>query len=218
MAERDILRIARETMVDSQIRPNHVNDSRVIAAMRALPREDFAPAGSLAYADADIRLGQGRFMPSPMLAARLAQAVLAGPHAHVLVAGANTGYLAAVLALCGAAVVALEDTPGLISPALSRLAPAVQQAVGPLAAGWPAGGPYDAILLEGAAPEIPAAFAAQLEPGGRVIAILAERAEPGGIGRAVTAVPSAGRFAALPLFDCTARIIPALQPAPAFSF
>ena len=218
MMERDKLRIARETMVDSQIRPNHVTDTRLIAAMRALPREVFAPAGSLAYADADIRLGQGRFMPAPMLAARLAQAVLSGPHAHMLVVAANTGYLAAVLALCGASVVALEDTPGLISPALASLAPGVQTAIGPLAAGWPAGGPYDAILLEGAAPEIPAAFASQLAPGGRVIAILAEGAAPGGIGRAVTAQPSAGRFATVPLFDCTARIIPALQPAPAFSF
>jgi protein-L-isoaspartate(D-aspartate) O-methyltransferase len=83
--------------------------------------------------------------------------------------------------------------------------------------GWPAGGPYDAIVIEGAIPAIPQILAAQLAPGGRVVAILSATGEDGGIGRAVVAESSGTGFAAVRVFDCTARPLPAFSPAPAFS-
>ena len=36
-------RLAAANMVDGQLRPNKVSDSRVLGAMRALPRERFLP-------------------------------------------------------------------------------------------------------------------------------------------------------------------------------
>ncbi len=209
---------ARAHMVDSQIRPNQVNDPRVIAAMRTLPREQFAPAGALAYADADIDLGHGRIMLAPMVIARLLQLVLANNPTHVLVVGAGSGYGAAVLAAAGAEVVALESEPRLNTGALAALAPAVAYVTGPLARGWPGGGPYDVIFIEGAVAAIPDVLAAQLGPGGRLVAILAEGAGARGIGRAVVAEAVAGGFAMIKKFDCTARILPEFQPAPVFSF
>jgi protein-L-isoaspartate(D-aspartate) O-methyltransferase len=205
-------------MVDSQVRPNGVNDRRVIAAMRALPREDFAPPGALAYSDADIPLGNGRFLLCPMVTARLAQLALAQNPAHLLVVGAGAGYLAAILGLSGPAVVALEEEARLISGALAAHAPQVEAARGPLAAGWPAAGPFDLILIEGAVTAIPAIFAAQLAPNGRIVTVLAEGAAPGGLGRAVVAAASAGGFASTKMFDCTARILPAFRQAPVFTF
>jgi protein-L-isoaspartate(D-aspartate) O-methyltransferase len=204
----------RSHMVDSQVRPNQVNDRRVIAAMRELPREDFVPDGRLAYTDADIPLGGGRFMPAPMLIARLAQLVLGNNPAHVLVVAAGSGYGAALLAHCGTEVVALEEEPRLTNAALGRHAPDVTRATGPLTAGWPAGGPYDVILIEGAVPKIPENFASQLASGGRVIAVLDEA----GLGRAVIAEPAGKNFACAKMFDCTSRLLPAFRPAPAFSF
>ena len=58
---------ARQAMVDSQLRPQGVNDPSVIAAMASVPREDFVPEGQrpLAYADASIPLGDGRAIPAP---------------------------------------------------------------------------------------------------------------------------------------------------------
>lgn len=203
---------ARDHMVDCQVRPNQVNDSRVIAAMRALPREDFAPPGALAYADADLPLRNGRYLLAPMLTARLAQAVLAASPAHILVIGAGTGYLASVLGACGPHVTALDEASAPPSRALGA-----DIVTGPLPAGWPAAGPYDAILIEGAVPEIPAWLAGQLTPQGRIVTIIAEGREPGGIGRAVAAVPSGGGFALLTLFDCTARLLPQFVRAPVFS-
>jgi len=209
--------LARDNMVDGQVRPNHVSDSRVIGAMRALPREDFAPPGSFAYADTDISLGGGRYLPSPMVTARLAQLALASNPAHILVIGAGSGYLAAVLAASGAHVVALEEEPRLDTGALAKHGTNVEPVTGNLRFGWPAGGPYDAIVIEGAIPAIPQILAAQLAPGGRVVAILSTTGEDGGIGRAVVAESSGTGFAAVRVFDCTARPLPAFSPAPVFS-
>ncbi len=209
--------IARNHMVDGQVRPNQVSDQRVIEAMRVLPREAFAPAGALAYADADIDLGQGRFLISPLLAARLAQLALARNPAEVLVVGAGSGYLAALLTAGGARVVALEEDARLQTGALAQYAPQVEAVRGSLAAGYPAGGPYDVIVIEGAVPEIPESFAAQLAAGGRVVAILADGDEPAGLGRVVAAEAVGKEFVTVRAFDCTARALPAFRRAPAFS-
>jgi protein-L-isoaspartate(D-aspartate) O-methyltransferase len=209
--------LERNTMVDCQVRPNHVSDVRVTAAMRSLPREAFAPPSANAYADADIPLGQGRYLFNPQLTARLAQAALAGNPAHALVVGAGAGYLAAILAAAGVEVVALEEEARLDTGALAAAGAKVEAVSGRLAAGWPAGGPYDVIVIEGAVPEIPAIFAAQLAPAGRIVAVLAEHGEDG-IGRAVLAAASGTGYASVTLFDCTARLLPQFRHAPVFSF
>jgi protein-L-isoaspartate(D-aspartate) O-methyltransferase len=217
MADRTAQDTARANMVDSQVRPNLVHDTRVIEAMRALPREAFAPSGAFAYADADLDLGQGRYLLSPLVTARLAQLVLETSPAHVLVVGAGSGYAAALLAACGAQVVALEEETRLDTGALARLAPKVEAVTGKLAAGWPSSGPYDAILIEGAVPSIPETFAAQLTPGGRLVTIMADHDEPAGLGRGVVASATGNGFAAVKMFDCTARILPSFRRAPEFA-
>ena len=47
---------------------------------------------------------------------------------------------------------------------------------GPLAAGVPEHGPFDAIIIEGAIERLPQALADQLKPGGRIAAIFADGA------------------------------------------
>ncbi len=66
---------ARDHMVDGQVRPNKVIDPRIIRAMRTLPRERFLPPqlASLAYADEDVPLPNGRALMEPMVIARLVQ-------------------------------------------------------------------------------------------------------------------------------------------------
>lgn len=218
MADLNALAVQRDNMVDSQVRPNHVHDTRVTAAMRVLPREAFAAASPLAYADADLPLGGGRFMLQPMIVARLAQLALDANPTHVLVIGAGSGYLAALLSLAGVEVVALEEEARLTNAALAAYAPKVQAVAGRLAAGWPSGSPYDVIIIEGAVLDIPDALAAQLSPGGQVITILADDAAPGALGRAVVAEPGAGGWSSVRVFDCTVPLLPQFMPAPVFSF
>ncbi len=206
-------------MVDSQVRPNQVSDSRVISAMRTLPREAFAPAGARVYADADIDLGGGRFLLAPLVIARLTQLVLAQNPPKILVIGAGAGYGAAILAASGPAVTALEAESRLDTGALAKFAPGVKAVSGELPAGFAEGGPYDAILIEGAVAEIPEDLAAQLAPGGRLVTILAEKDPgPARLGQMVIAESRGQGFASVKVFDCTARVIPAFQPAAAFVF
>jgi protein-L-isoaspartate(D-aspartate) O-methyltransferase len=207
--------IPRALMVDTQVRPNQVSDARVISAMRALPREAFAPPNARVYADADISLGNGRFLLAPMTIARLAQLVLRQNPKKILVIGAGAGYGAAILAAAGAAVTALESDPALDTGALRKFAPGVTSAAGPLAEGFAPAAPYDAIFIEGAVAEIPPALAAQLAPGGRLVTILADK---GSLGRAVVAESRGQGFAMVQMFDCTARVLPAFQVSPAFVF
>jgi protein-L-isoaspartate(D-aspartate) O-methyltransferase len=217
----DLFAEARANMVNSQVRPNKVNDPRILAAMRRIPRERFLPPAlrHLAYIDEDIPLGNGRFMLEPMVLARLLQAASLQEHETVLAVGAGAGYGAAILDACGCRVTALEEDVALIEQARGILpaeAPGVSLAAGPLSAGWPSSAPYDVILIEGAVSEIPAALAGQLrQQTGRILAVQC------GERRTTTAVigeASAGGLRTYPLFDCGTPPIPSLRKAPAFEF
>jgi protein-L-isoaspartate(D-aspartate) O-methyltransferase len=212
---------ARNRMVDGQLRPNRVSDPRVLRAMRELPRERFLPPhlAPLAYADEDVDLGHGRVLMEPLVIARLAQLAQVRPGETTLVIGAGTGYGAALLAACGATVTALEEDDRLreiARPVLAAFAPNVTLVSGPLAAGWPAGAPWDLIFIEGALTEVPAAVAAQLRPeAGRLITVLAGG---GRGGAAVEGEVSGPGLRLRPAFDCATPVLPQFMPKPKFVF
>ena len=198
--------------------------------MRSLPRERFVPPhlASLAYADEDVPLPGGRALMEPMVIARLVQLLRVRDGERGLVVGAGAGYGAAVLAACGAVVVALEEDAALLAlgrAVLPGVAPGVQFTEGPLAAGWAAGAPYDFILIEGAVGAIPEGFAAQLKPMGRVAAVVAagpgtpgSRAQGMGVLGELVHVGEGMRLRAQPFFDCTTPALPQLRAVPAFTF
>ncbi|UFN51005.1 protein-L-isoaspartate O-methyltransferase [Roseomonas sp. OT10] len=211
---------ARRYMVDGQLRPNKVTDPRLIDAMLRLPRERFVPRAQAAraYADADLPLGDGRVMIQPMMQARLLQLGTPRPGDRVLVVGAGTGYAAALLAELGTHVVALEESAALLAAArdsLAASAPAVQLVQGPLPAGWPAGAPYDLILVEGAVEQIPEALAGQLAEGGRLVAVTVP---PGRAGTAVIGRHAGGSFSTVEAFDCHTATLPGFAPRQGFVF
>lgn len=230
---------ARNHMVDGQVRPNKVNDPRIIQAMRRLPRERFVPPhlAGLAYIDEDVPLGGGRFLMEPMVIARLVQLARVRAGERALVVGAGTGYGAALLAACGAAVTALEDDERLAAiarRALAETAPGVSLVAGPLAQGWAKAGPYDAVLIEGAVREIPDAIAQQVRTNGRLVTVMcggrgvsggAPGDAAGGTCAGVLAEPSrpSGQAGAVlraqAEFDCATPLLPGLEPtAPVFRF
>ena len=65
--------IARLNMVESQVRPNGITDSRILEAMAQVAREDFVPPErrATAYMDEDIELSPGRFLIEAMAFAKL---------------------------------------------------------------------------------------------------------------------------------------------------
>ena len=215
---------ARDRMVDGQVRPNKVIDPRIIQAMRSLPRERFVPPrlASRAYVDEDVPLPNGRALMEPMVIARLVQLLRVQQGERGLVVGAGAGYGAALLAACGAVVVALEEDPGLLAlgrAVLPAIAPGVLLTEAPIAAGWSAGAPYDFILIEGAVEAIPEVLAGQLVPLGRIAAVVAR---PGALGLGSLAelvhVGTENRLRAQPFFDCATPALPQFRPRPAFTF
>jgi protein-L-isoaspartate(D-aspartate) O-methyltransferase len=211
--------VARQFMVDGQLRPTKVTDARVLAAMRTLPRENFLPPSmaTLAYIDDDLRLTPTRAMTKPLVLARLVQLAAPRPGEAVLIVGAGSGYGAAVVAACGAQVTALEEDPALLELATASLrgVAGVTLVHGPLAEGWPAGAPYDLVLIEGSVRAVPERIGRQVAQNGRLVAVLAPEA---GRSAAVLAEPSIGGLAVRPMFDAVAPKLPSLWPAPSFSF
>ena len=211
---------ARNIMVDGQVRPNRVYDRRLLDAMRRLPRERFVPphAVALAYSDEDVPLGNGRVLMEPMVIARLVELAAMRAGERALVVGCGSGYGAALLAACGAQVTALEQDDTLLALARQALAgiAGVSLVGGPLRDGWPQGAPYDLLLIEGAADEVPKALIAQIrQPGGRLVGVLigADRIGHDGVGE-----PSAGGLSFRPAFDCATQVLPALRRQSGFVF
>jgi protein-L-isoaspartate(D-aspartate) O-methyltransferase len=216
---------ARNRMVDSQVRPNKVTDPRILAAMRSVPRERFLPPAmaALAYADQDVALGNGRVLLAPMLMAKLLQLIAPVAGERALVVASGVGYGAAVLAACGVRVIALEQDEALLAVARTALAaasPGVNLVAGGLAGGWPAEAPYDIVFIEGAVASVPAAIAAQLrqEAGRLVTVIRGSTVGAAAPGQAVRGKTTQAGLQLRPEFDCAPPPIPALQPAPAFTF
>jgi protein-L-isoaspartate(D-aspartate) O-methyltransferase len=211
---------ARRLMVDGQVRTADVTDAALLDAMLTVPREQFLPPAlaSLAYLDADIQVGNGRALLRPMVLAKLLQAARIRPGERVLDIGCATGYSAAILARLGASVVALDEDADLAKAAQSALAGVGvanrDVVIGPLAAGWPAGAPYDLIFLEGAAETIPEALGGQLKPDGQLIGIGGRPpALKGMVYRFIE-----GRFVGLPIFDAGAGLLPGFRAPPSFVF
>jgi protein-L-isoaspartate(D-aspartate) O-methyltransferase len=217
----DFLTDARKRMVDSQIRPNKVSDPRILDAMRHLPRERFLPASlaTLAYADQHVKLGAGRVLMQPMVLAKLLQAAAPLMGEKVLVVGAGTGYSAALLAILGCEVTALEQEATLLDcakTALAAVAPSVALVSGPLPVGWAANAPYDLILIDGAVPAVPPTIAGQLKrDAGRLVTIINEGDHTG---HAVQAELTPAGVSVHALFDCSYPVLPGFAAAPVFEF
>ena len=168
----------RAAMVQNQLRPNRVDDPRVLAAMGAIPRERFCPPHlrGVAYGDDDIDLGDGHYLIEPLVQARLVQAAAAQPSDVALVVGCHTGCTAAVLGRLVSTVLLLvpnEAAVEAIEPVLAEIGcENVLVQVGRAADGLPAQAPFDIILLAGSVREIPETLLDQLGDGGRLVAVV----------------------------------------------
>ena len=210
---------ARRMMVDCQVRTADVTDLELIAAMAALPRERFVPAAlaEQAYRDGDIAIGDGRVLLKPMVLAKLIQAARVRGSDSVLDVGCGTGYSSALLARLAGSVVALEedkDLAGFARRVLRELAPQVEVVEGLLKTGWPAAGPYDVIVLYGAAEIVPEPLFAQLKDGGRLVGIEGE----GPATQARIYCSIRGEISGRSITEAAAPLLPGFARPPEFVF
>lgn len=200
--------IARFNMVEQQIRPWNVLDSKVLDALSAVRREQFVPPAlrALAFSDLELPLqinavDTRQVMLAPKVEARLAQELQLTPTDCVLEIGTGSGYQAALLAHLAQQVTSVEIDSRLVAFAQQNLqlnnVTNVKVETGDGRNGWGTT-EYDAILVTGSVPSVPDALKYQLRVGGRLVVVV-------GQAPVMTAVRitrnSAASFETTPLFD-----------------
>ncbi|MBS0448207.1 MAG: protein-L-isoaspartate(D-aspartate) O-methyltransferase [Proteobacteria bacterium] len=162
-------------MVEWQLARRGVADPRVLAAMRAVPREAFVPAwlADAAYDDRPLPIDAGQTISQPYIVALMCEALRLEGGETVLEIGTGSGYAAAVLARIAAQVHSIERLPALAASARQRLhelvVANVQVHEGDGTLGWPAAAPYEAIVVTAGGPRVPPALLEQLAIGGRLV-------------------------------------------------
>lgn len=174
-AAEQVYRALRERMVQEQLIARGIQDQRVLAAMRHVPRHRFVPAEyrHLAYADGPLPIGAGQTISQPYVVALMTQLLeLQGPE-RVLEIGTGSGYQTAVLAELVAEVYTVEYQPILAEQAQERLQALGYRNVwfrqGDGSLGWQEHAPYDAVLVTAAAPDVPLPLREQTMLGGRLV-------------------------------------------------
>jgi protein-L-isoaspartate(D-aspartate) O-methyltransferase len=218
--------VQRLNMVESQVRPSDVTDQRILRAMQEVPRELFVPAqlAPLAYIDDPVPVtrarpkgGEPRSLLPPRTLAKLVQLLDIKADSVVLDVGCATGYSTAVLARLADRVVALESDPDLVRTAKNVLASLgvsnVMVVEGALAGGAAAHERFDAILLNGAVPSVPAALFDGLADGGRLAAMLRR----GPLCRAYLWRRSGSTLDEEPAFEAAAAPLPGFEEPPQFA-
>jgi len=166
----------RIRMVEQQIAGRGITDTRVLAAMREVPRHLFVPApyDRDAYADDPLPIGNGQTISQPYIVALMTELLRIRATDTVLEIGAGSGYQAAILSALAKSVITIERIDRVAALARENLAAVgaknVQIVIGDGTCGYPAGAPYNGIIVTAATPKIPAPLTAQLGEGGRLVA------------------------------------------------
>jgi protein-L-isoaspartate(D-aspartate) O-methyltransferase len=165
----------RERMVDEQLVRRRITDSRVLDALRKVPRHRFVEEAlrDRAYGDHPLPIGEGQTISQPYMVAAMTQLLQLTGTEKVLEIGSGSGYQTAVLAELARRVCSIERLPGLAARArrileeLGYTNAVVKTADGTY--GWPDEAPFDRILVTAGAPSLPTPLFQQLAEGGRMV-------------------------------------------------
>lgn len=166
---------ARLTMVQEQIERRGITDSRVLNAMREVPRHLFVPPTlrSRAYSDRPLAIGEGQTISQPYIVALMTESLVLKPTSKVLEIGTGSGYQAAVLAAIAGEVYTIEIKKKLYRQAGSILRSLeyknVNTRLGDGYYGWDSQQRFDAIMITAAVDHIPPPLLRQLKEGGRLV-------------------------------------------------
>jgi protein-L-isoaspartate(D-aspartate) O-methyltransferase len=168
-------RAEREEMVRGQLIPRKIENRRVLAVFRKVPRHLFIPAAlrGLAYDDHPVQIGSGQTISQPFMVALMTQCLELKGGEKVLEIGTGSGYQAAILAELAAEVYTIERMPELSENArviLESLGYAnVHFFTGDGTEGLPEYAPFDRIIVTAASPDVPEPLVDQLAEGGRLV-------------------------------------------------
>jgi protein-L-isoaspartate(D-aspartate) O-methyltransferase len=162
-------------MIERTIRGRGLDDPRLLAAFRAVPREEFISADYAAYAYADnpLPIESGQTISQPYIVALTIDAAGIAPSDKVLEIGAGSGYAAAVIGKMAREVIAIERHHELVELAQGRMHRLGYSNVhileGDGTRGCPEEAPFDAIVAAASGSHVPAVLVDQLKAGGRIV-------------------------------------------------
>ncbi len=150
-------------------------DTRVRAALAAIPRHEFVAAdlSKHAYENRPLPIGYGQTISQPYIVAAMTQLLQLRPGERALEIGTGSGYQAAILAELGVQVFTIEIIQPLGEAARERLTrlgyERINTRIGDGYDGWPAHAPFDAIIVTAATNHIPQPLLEQLKVGGHMV-------------------------------------------------
>lgn len=173
--ERMLQEIDAEARATYRFTGSKAFSSRVMDAMRNVPRHRFVPPElrASAYDNRPLPIGHGQTISQPYIVALMSDLLALEPHHRVLEIGTGCGYQTAVLAKLAAEVYSIEVVKPLAEIAARRLQELgyhnAHTRIGDGYYGWPEHAPYDGIIVTAAGPQVPEALPEQLKPGGRMV-------------------------------------------------
>ncbi|MEQ9940447.1 protein-L-isoaspartate(D-aspartate) O-methyltransferase [Pectobacterium aroidearum] len=171
-----------ETLL-AQLRQQGIQDERLLKAIEAVPRERFVDEAfeHKAYENTALPIGSGQTISQPYMVAKMTELLSLTPVSRVLEIGTGSGYQTAILAHLVQHVCSVERIKGLQWQAKRRLKQLdlhnVSTRHGDGWQGWASRGPFDAIIVTAAPPEIPRALLEQLDEGGVMVLPVGEQSQ-----------------------------------------
>ncbi|MEH0831861.1 protein-L-isoaspartate(D-aspartate) O-methyltransferase [Pectobacterium cacticida] len=163
-----------ETLL-AQLRQQGIQDERLLKAIESVPRERFVDEAfeHKAYENIALPIGSGQTISQPYMVAKMTELLCLTPISRVLEIGTGSGYQTAILAHLVQHVCSVERIKGLQWQAKRRLKQLdlhnISTRHGDGWQGWASRGPFDAIIVTAAPPEIPQALLEQLDEGGVMV-------------------------------------------------
>lgn len=171
---------ARRRLIE-ELQRKGIRDLTVLKAFDDVPRHEFIPTGlrHRAYEDAPIPIGQGQTISQPWVHAKYLELLALTGKERVLEIGTGSGFQTALLTRLAGQVFTIERIAPLAEQAREALRRCgidhVIQRVGDGTLGWPEFGPYDAILVGAASPDVPQPLLDQLAVGGQLLIPVGDR-------------------------------------------
>jgi protein-L-isoaspartate(D-aspartate) O-methyltransferase len=166
---------AKQSDLVAALRAEGIVNSRLLEAVRAVPRANFVPPDLVhrAYLDERLPIPRHQVTTQPSLVVKMLDALELDGRERVLEVGPGYGWQTGLLAQLAREVWSVERWPDLAETAREHLrrerVANATVVVADGSEGLAEQAPFDAIVVAAASPEVPAPLAEQLAVGGRLV-------------------------------------------------